>query len=67
MGRLVPPGAVEWFDWQMEPLSEFETTITLGLTPPSRGHTADCTSPRIDLGEFAQFATAVIERYVVAP
>jgi beta-xylosidase len=61
------PGALAWFDRQMDALAEFDTTITLCFTPPSRGRIADCTSPPIDLGEFAQFASAVVERYVVAP
>jgi len=58
------PGALEWFDTQMEALAEFDTTITLCFTPPSRGQAANCTSPPLDLTEFAQFASAVVRRYI---
>jgi len=58
------PNALEWFDQQMKALAEFDTTITLCFTPPSRGQAPDCTSPPIDLGEFATFASEVVKRYV---
>lgn len=57
-------GALDWFDTQMAALSEFDTTITLCFTPPSRGKTPHCTSPPLVPGEFAEFAAAVVERYV---
>jgi beta-xylosidase len=59
------PGAVRWFDRQMQALADFDTTITLCFTPPSRGKTSHCTSPPLVLDEFAQFASAVVDRYVV--
>jgi beta-xylosidase len=61
------PGALEWFDRQMSALAEFDTTITLCFTPPSRGKSPNCTSPPVDLSEFAQFASAVTDRYVLGP
>jgi beta-xylosidase len=57
------PGALQWFDRQMAALAEFDTTITLCFTPPSRGKANNCTSPPLDVAEFAQFATAVVSRY----
>ena len=58
------PGALEWFDRQMGALDEFETTVTLCFTPPSRGREPKCTSPPIDSSEFAEFAALVAGRYV---
>jgi beta-xylosidase len=58
------PGALDWFDRQMEALDEFDTTVTLCFTPPSRGR-RDChTSPPQVSEEFAEFAAHVIDRYV---
>jgi beta-xylosidase len=59
------PGAVAWFDRQMAALAEFELTVTLCFTPPSRGQRPCHTSPPLELGEFAQFAREVVQRYVV--
>ncbi|MDQ5826236.1 MAG: beta-xylosidase [Chloroflexota bacterium] len=59
------PNAVEWFDRQMRALEEFDTTLTLCFTPPSRGKRPHHTSPPVDLGEFAYFAAQVVERYAV--
>jgi len=59
------PNAVEWFDRQMRVLEDFDTTITLCFTPPSRGKAPNCTSPPVDPSEFAQFAREVVRRYVV--
>ncbi len=59
------PNAVEWFDRQMRALEEFDTTVTLCFTPPSRGKRPHHTSPPVDLGEFAYFATQVVERYAL--
>ncbi len=58
------PGALQWYDRQMAALAEFDTTITLCFTPPSRGKAPDCTSPPLEAGEFAQFAREVVQRYV---
>ncbi|HEX8229881.1 MAG TPA: beta-xylosidase [Chloroflexia bacterium] len=59
------PNAVEWFDRQMRALEEFDTTVTLCFTPPSRGKRPHHTSPPVDLGEFAYFAAQVVERYAL--
>jgi len=59
------PNAVQWFDRQMAALTEFDTTITLCFTPPSRGKRACYTSPPLVPEEFAQFASEVVRRYVV--
>jgi beta-xylosidase len=59
------PNAVEWFDRQMAALAEFDTTITLCFTPPSRGRRPDHTSPPIEPSEFADFAQQVVRRYVL--
>jgi beta-xylosidase len=58
------PNALAWFDRQMKALEQFDTTITLCFTPPSRGKAPNCTSPPIDTREFAQFAAEVVKRYV---
>lgn len=60
------PEAVSWFDRQMEALEEFEVTVTLCFTPPSRGKRPCHTSPPVDPGEFAYFAAEVVDRYVPA-
>lgn len=59
------PGAREWFDRQMTALREFDVTVTLCFTPPSRGRRPCHTSPPQDSEEFAQFAAEVAERYVL--
>jgi len=57
------PGAMEWFDTQMEALKEFELTITLCFTPPSRGRKACHTSVPVNLEEFGWFCRDVAQRY----
>jgi beta-xylosidase len=59
------PHAAEWFDYQMNALAEFDTTITLCFTPPSRGKVAHHTSPPIDPKEFGTFTKEIVERYVL--
>lgn len=59
------PDAETWFDRQMAALEDFEVTVTLCFTPPSRGVRHCHTSPPQVLEEFAQFAADVAERYVV--
>jgi beta-xylosidase len=61
------PGARKWFDHQVKALEEFDTTVTLCFTPPSRGQRSCHTSPPIDLEEFSQFVREVVERYVRRP
>ena len=59
------PDKLAWFDRQMTALDEFDVTVTLCFTPPSRGR-RDChTSPPQDAREFADFAAEVVRRYVL--
>jgi beta-xylosidase len=57
------PGALQWFDRQMDALKEFDVTLTLCFTPPSRGKQPHHTSPPIEPSEFADFAAEMISRY----
>jgi beta-xylosidase len=59
------PDAHVWFDRQMAALRDFELTVTLCFTPPSRGRRPCHTSPPADPAEFAWFVTEVVERYVL--
>ncbi len=59
------PGALEWYDRQMAALEEFDLTITLCFTPPSRGRRYCHTSPPIDPQEYALFCAQVVERYIL--
>jgi beta-xylosidase len=59
------PNAVEWFDRQCKALEDFDTTITLCFTPPSRGKWEHYTSPPVDNAEFSHFTEDVIRRYVL--
>ena len=58
------PGAEAWFDRQMTALAEFDVTVTLCFTPPSRGIREHHTSPPQDPEEFAEFAETMVRRYV---
>jgi beta-xylosidase len=58
------PGAPDWFDRQMEALAEFDTTVTLCFTPPSRGQRPCHTSPPQVIEEFAEFTAQILDRYV---
>lgn len=57
------PNALAWFDRQMEALQDFDVTLTLCFTPPSRGKVEHYTSPPQDPEEFADFAQEMVERY----
>ncbi|MGE5681131.1 MAG: beta-xylosidase [Bacillota bacterium] len=59
------PNALDWFDRQMEAIKDFDVTLTLCFTPPSRGKREHHTSPPVDLGEFAYFSEQVVKRYVL--
>jgi beta-xylosidase len=59
------PDGIAWFDRMMDRLQEFDTTITLCFTPPSRGRRPDHTSPPLVLEEFGAFAEAMVARYVI--
>lgn len=58
------PECLRWFDRQMETLADFDLTLTLCFTPPSRGKRPCHTSPPLVPEEFAWFATEVVTRYV---
>ena len=64
-GDWYRPNAEHWFDKQMEALADFDVTITLCFTPPSRGRRACHTSPPANPADFAIFAAEVVQRYVV--
>ncbi len=59
------PNAVAWFDRQMDALRDFDVTLTLCFTPPSRGRREDHTSPPRDVAEFSWFTSEVVRRYVL--
>ena len=60
------PGALDWFDRQMEALAEFDVTVTFCFTPEHRGISPHHTSPPQVHEEFAEFCGAMVQRYVPA-
>jgi beta-xylosidase len=61
------PGALDWFDRQMEALADFRVTVTFCFTPEHRGIAPHHTSAPLVKEEFAAFCAAMIERYAAAP
>lgn len=59
------PDAIRWFDYQMNMLADFDTTVTLCFTPPSCGKVESITSPPKDPRDFANFVKDITERYIV--
>ena len=69
---------ISWADWhrpecrapgstgRWHALREFDVTLTLCFTPPSRGRREHYTSPPLVPEEFALFAREVIGRYAPA-
>jgi beta-xylosidase len=57
------PNAQDWFDRMMMALEPFETAVTLCFTPPHLGLEEHCTSPPVDVHDFAEFASWAIARY----
>jgi beta-xylosidase len=57
------PNALEWFDRQMEALSDFQVTVTFCFTPEHRGIAPHHTSPPLVKEEFAEFCGAMVRRY----
>ena len=57
------PGALDWFDRQMEALAPFDVTVTFCFTPEDKGVEPHHTSPPKDPAEFAEFCAAMIRRY----
>jgi beta-xylosidase len=60
------PGAMAWFDRQMEALADFQVTATFCFTPEHRGMEPHHTSPPLVAEEFAEFCAAMIRRYGTA-
>ena len=57
------PDALDWFDRQMEALSDFNVTVTFCFTPEHRGIAPHHTSAPLVKEEFAEFCAAMIDRY----
>jgi beta-xylosidase len=59
------PEKLAWFDRMMAMLDEFQLTVILCFTPPSRAVRGTITSQPCDYGEFAWFCEEVLRRYVL--
>jgi beta-xylosidase len=57
------PNALDWFDRQMEALTDFDVTLTFCFTPEHRGMMPHHTSAPLAPEEFADFCAAMIRRY----
>jgi beta-xylosidase len=57
------PGALDWFDRQMQALEDFDLTITFCFTPEHLGVVPHHTSAPRDLGSYAEFCAEMIRRY----
>ncbi len=57
------PGALAWFDRQMDALAEFDVTLTFCFTPEHRGIAPHHTSAPLVNAEFAEFCARMIDRY----
>jgi beta-xylosidase len=60
------PGALDWFDRQMEALSDFDVMVTFCFTPEHLGVQPHHTSPPREPQAFADFCAAMVERYAPA-
>lgn len=60
------PGALDWFDRQMEALADFEVTVTFCFTPEHLGVVPHHTSSPKDVREYAEFCEAMVARYAPA-
>ena len=60
------PGALDWFDRQMEALSAFDVTVTFCFTPEHLGLAPHHTSAPRRPEDFADFCQAMVERYAPA-
>jgi beta-xylosidase len=61
------PGALAWFDRQMETLAPFDVTLTFCFTPEHRGVAPHHTSAPQVPEEFAEFCAAMVARYAGGP
>jgi beta-xylosidase len=60
------PGALDWFDRQMEALAAFDTLVTFCFTPEHLGVEAHHTSPAREPQAFADWCQQMVERYAPA-
>jgi beta-xylosidase len=60
------PGALDWFDRQMEALADFDVMVTFCFTPEHLGIEPHHTSPPRDPQGFADFCAAMVDRYAPA-
>jgi beta-xylosidase len=60
------PGAIDWFDRQMEALADFDVTVTFCFTPEHLGVQPHHTSCAKDPQQFADFCAWMIDRYAPA-
>ena len=60
------PGALDWFDRQMEALAPFDVTVTFCFTPEHLGVEPHHTSAPRRPEDFADFCQAMVERYAPA-
>ena len=56
-------GALDWFDRQMDALSDFDVTVTFCFTPEHRGIEPHHTSPPQVAEEYAEFCAEMVRRY----
>ncbi len=59
-------GALDWFDRQMEALSDFDITVTFCFTPEHLGLAPHHTAPAVEPQAFADFCAWMIDRYAPA-
>jgi beta-xylosidase len=57
------PGAIAWFDRQMDALQDFDVTLTFCFTPEHLGLMPHHTSAPRDPHQFAEFCARMIARY----
>jgi len=60
------PGAIDWFDRQMEALADFDVTVTFCFTPEHLGIAPHHTSAVHEPQAFADFCAWMIDRYASA-
>jgi beta-xylosidase len=61
------PNAMDWFDRQMEALSDFKVTVTFCFTPEHRGIAPHHTSAPQVPEEYAEFCLKMLDRYAPRP
>jgi beta-xylosidase len=60
------PGALDWFDRQMDALAEFEVAVTFCFTPEHCGIQPHHTSAPVHPEQFAEFCAGMVARYAVS-